>query len=58
MGDLAYPLVSDLKREIVQKYNVLTSDGVALPGLFIIDKEVIFHVLSLASPKNKHVSHF
>ena len=40
MGDLAYPLVSDLKREITQKYNVLTSDGVALRGLFIIDKEV------------------
>ncbi len=40
MGDLAYPLVSDLKREIVQKYNVLTPEGVALRGLFIIDKEV------------------
>ena len=40
VGDLAYPLVSDLKREIVQKYNVLTPDGVALRGLFIIDKEV------------------
>ncbi|CAL5229486.1 g12819 [Coccomyxa viridis] len=39
VGDLAYPLVSDLKREIVQKYNVLTPDGVALRGLFIIDKE-------------------
>ncbi|CAK0787234.1 myb-like DNA-binding protein bas1 [Coccomyxa viridis] len=41
VGDLAYPLVSDLKREIVQKYNVLTPDGVALRGLFIIDKEGI-----------------
>lgn len=40
MGDLAYPLVSDLKREITQRYNVLTPDGVALRGLFIIDKEV------------------
>jgi hypothetical protein len=39
VGDLAYPLVSDLKREITQKYNVLTADGVALRGLFIIDKE-------------------
>ena len=45
MGDLAYPLVSDLKREIVQKYNVLTPDGVALRGLFIIDKEVLHAVL-------------
>lgn len=40
VGDLNYPLVSDLKREISKKYNVLTDDGVALRGLFIIDKEV------------------
>jgi len=39
VGDLAYPLVSDLKREISKKYNVLTDDGVALRGLFIVDKE-------------------
>ena len=39
MGDLKYPLVSDLKREITTRYNVLTPDGVALRGLFIIDKE-------------------
>ena len=40
VGDLKYPLVSDLKREISQKYQVLNSDGVALRGLFIVDKEV------------------
>ena len=40
VGELKYPLVSDLKREISKKYNVLTEDGVALRGLFIIDKEV------------------
>lgn len=40
VGDLKYPLVSDLKREISQKYQVLNPDGVALRGLFIIDKEV------------------
>lgn len=39
VGDLKYPLVSDLKREITTRYNVLTPDGVALRGLFIIDKE-------------------
>ena len=32
--------MSDLKREISSKYYVLTRDGVALRGLFIIDKEV------------------
>jgi len=40
VGDLAYPLVSDLKREIAEAYGVLSDDGVALRGLFIIDKEV------------------
>ena len=39
MGDLNYPLVSDLKREISVKYGVLSEEGVALRGLFIIDKE-------------------
>ncbi|CAD7695696.1 unnamed protein product [Ostreobium quekettii] len=39
LGDLEYPLVSDLKREISTAYNVLSEEGVALRGLFIIDKE-------------------
>ena len=41
---LNYPLISDLNRVITKKYNLLTSDGFSLPGLFIIDKEgVIQH---------------
>ena len=47
VGDLNYPLVSDLKREISKKYNVLTDDGVALRGLFIIDKEVSYTALHM-----------
>jgi peroxiredoxin (alkyl hydroperoxide reductase subunit C) len=44
VGDLNYPLVSDLKREISQKYGVLSGDGVALRGLFLVDREgVIQH---------------
>ncbi|MBD2035055.1 peroxiredoxin [Phormidium sp. FACHB-592] len=44
VGDLNYPLVSDLKKEISTAYNVLTEDGVALRGLFLIDKDgVIQH---------------
>ena len=39
VGDVAYPLVSDLKKEICTAYNVLTDEGVALRGLFIIDPE-------------------
>lgn len=45
LGDLAYPLVADLKKEISTAYNVLDpAEGIALRGLFIIDKEgVIQH---------------
>lgn len=39
LGDLNYPLISDLKKEISAAYNVLTDEGIALRGLFIIDKE-------------------
>jgi peroxiredoxin 2/4 len=41
LGDLNYPLISDLKKEISSAYNVLTEEGIALRGLFIIDKEGI-----------------
>ncbi len=38
VGDLSYPLVSDITKEISAAYNVLEpSAGVALRGLFIID---------------------
>lgn len=40
VGDLNYPLVSDIKKEISIAYNVLDPDaGVALRGLFIIDRD-------------------
>jgi len=42
LGDIAYPLIADLKKEISAAYNVLDPDaGIALRGLFIIDKEGI-----------------
>lgn len=46
LGDLNYPLVSDLNKKISLSYNVLTEQGTALRGLFIIDKEgIIQHAL-------------
>ena len=46
VGDLNYPLISDLNKSISLSYNVLTDEGKALRGLFIIDKEgVIQHML-------------
>ncbi|WP_017296186.1 peroxiredoxin [Geminocystis herdmanii] len=42
IGDINYPLISDLKKEISNTYNVLEpSAGVALRGLFIIDRDGI-----------------
>ncbi|KAK4432617.1 2-Cys peroxiredoxin BAS1-like, chloroplastic [Sesamum alatum] len=45
LGDLTYPLVSDVTKSISKSYGVLIPDqGIALRGLFIIDKEgVIQH---------------
>ncbi len=40
VGDLNYPLVSDIKKDISAGYNVLDPEsGVALRGLFIIDRD-------------------
>ena len=41
LGHLNYPLISDLNQTITNKYCLLTTDGLALPGVFIIDKEGI-----------------
>lgn len=41
LGDLSYPLISDLTKSISKSYNVLTEQGKALRGLFIIDKQGI-----------------
>jgi peroxiredoxin 2/4 len=48
VGDLEYPLVSDIKKDISAAYNVLDPDvGVALRGLFIIDKEGIIQYATI-----------
>jgi alkyl hydroperoxide reductase subunit AhpC len=39
LGDLKYPLLADLDHMISADYGVLTEDGFALRGLFIIDPE-------------------
>ena len=36
-----YPLISDLNQVITNQYKLLTNDGMAFPGLFLIDKEGI-----------------
>ena len=41
LANLNYPLVSDLSQTITKDYKLLTEEGLALPGVFIIDKEGI-----------------
>ncbi len=39
LGDIQYPLVADLDKKIAEAYDVLLPAGIALRGLFLIDKE-------------------
>ncbi len=41
LGDIRYPLVADLDKKIAEAYGVLLPNGIALRGLFLIDKEGI-----------------
>ncbi len=41
IGNIQYPLVADLNKEISKAYEVLIGAGIALRGLFLIDKEGI-----------------
>ena len=57
IGDINYPLVADLKKEISTSYNVLDDqEGVALRGLFIIDPDgVIMHATINNLPVGRNV---
>ncbi|HOV77385.1 MAG TPA: peroxiredoxin [Sedimentisphaerales bacterium] len=41
IGEVKYPLVADLDKRISEAYGVLLPNGIALRGLFFIDKEGI-----------------
>ena len=58
IGNIQYPLVSDLKKEISGQYGVLFENaGVAFRGLFLIDtKGVIRHMLINDLPLGRNVS--
>ena len=57
IGDIDYPLVADLKKEVSTAYNVLDpNEGVALRGLFIIDPEgTIMHATINNLPVGRNV---
>ena len=41
IGQVKYPLVADLNKDISRNYGVLVNDSIALRGLFLIDREGI-----------------
>ncbi len=41
IGEIKYPLIADLNKEIAKAYDVLLPDGIALRGLFLIDEKGI-----------------
>ena len=56
LGDIRYPLVSDLTKTISTNYGVLAEGGVALRGLFLIDKAgVVRHQLVNDLPLGRSV---
>ena len=56
IGQIKYPLVADLSKDIAQKYGVLFGGEVALRGLFLIDKEgIVRHALVNDLPLGRNV---
>lgn len=56
IGDVQYPLVADLNKNIARSYGILFNDAVALRGLFLIDpKGVIRHAVINDLPLGRSV---
>ena len=56
IGNVQYPIVADIKKEISRDYGVLFDDSVALRGLFLIDKEgIVRHALINDLPLGRNV---
>lgn len=57
IGQVRYPLVADLNKSISEAYGVLLPDGIALRGLFLIDKEgIVRHALVNDLPIGRSVA--
>ncbi len=56
IGPIAYPLVADLDKKIAQAYGVLLPAGIALRGLFLIDKDgVVRHQVVNDLPLGRNI---
>lgn len=47
IGNIMFPMVSDLQKAISNKYNVLTEEGISLRGTFFIDEDFIVRHISV-----------
>jgi len=57
IGDIQYPLVEDLNKNIARSYGILFNDSVALRGLFLIDtKGVVRHAVINDLPLGRNVA--
>jgi peroxiredoxin (alkyl hydroperoxide reductase subunit C) len=57
IGEIGFPLVADLSKNIARDYGVLVDDAVALRGLFLIDKEgIVRHALINDLPLGRNVA--
>jgi peroxiredoxin (alkyl hydroperoxide reductase subunit C) len=56
IGNVQYPLVADITKDISRSYGVLFNESVALRGLFLIDKEgIVRHALVNDLPLGRNV---
>ena len=56
IGNVRYPIVADIKKDIARSYGVLLDDSVALRGLFLIDKKgVVRHAVVNDLPLGRSV---
>ena len=56
IGNVQFPMVSDLDKHISEKYGVLFNDSIALRGLFLIDKDgLVRHALVNDLPLGRNV---
>ena len=56
LGKIAYPLIADMDKKISASYDVLLDVGIALRGLFLIDKDgVVQHQLVNNLPLGRNI---
>nr|VFJ97045.1 MAG: peroxiredoxin (alkyl hydroperoxide reductase subunit C) [Candidatus Kentron sp. H]VFJ97651.1 MAG: peroxiredoxin (alkyl hydroperoxide reductase subunit C) [Candidatus Kentron sp. H]VFK02917.1 MAG: peroxiredoxin (alkyl hydroperoxide reductase subunit C) [Candidatus Kentron sp. H] len=56
IGNVRYPLVADISKEVTQAYDVETAPGIALRGSFLIDREgVVRHQVVNDLPLGRNI---